>query len=312
MKAKELLILSNSYSANTVGKLKKDNARHIGKWMIDRRKAPRYIIASPTNPVKNTLKHIFSVTGNSINKVHWEKKICCAKVNELVDLLESVRHKSDRILLVGHHTETVPLLCHLTGKVPVNHKFHQADIPSLARLTISNKRSLNHQQSTRLIEMIHPKSSLNSMPFPCANQQRRPEYAVFPEQYTHSGVIPYRIIKNKLKILLVSSQSHKRWTIPKGNIEPCITLQQAAQAEAYEEAGVLGDVKSTVLGSYRYHKDGRKCRVAVYAMKVKTIFPQKTWKENYRSRIWLSPEAAINHVEFPDLKKMIKQFADNK
>ena len=58
--------------------------------------------------------------------------------------------------------------------------------------------------------------------------------------FSQSAVIPYRLSKNGLEILLITSLKRKHWIVPKGYIEFNLTPFESAKKEAYEEAGVLG------------------------------------------------------------------------
>ncbi len=73
--------------------------------------------------------------------------------------------------------------------------------------------------------------------------------------------MPYRATGDgadaAIQILLITSRESKRWVIPKGNLTAGINPHQAAAAEAEEEAGVVGPVCPTPLGSYRYRKRRR-------------------------------------------------------
>ena len=57
--------------------------------------------------------------------------------------------------------------------------------------------------------------------------------------FSQSAVIPYRISKKGLEILLITSLKKKNWIVPKGYIEFNLTPFESAKKEAYEEAGVL-------------------------------------------------------------------------
>src|ERR1700761_881770 len=88
-----------------------------------------------------------------------------------------------------------------------------------------------------------------------------------------SGIIPYRLELDGLRVLLITSRKTGRWVIPKGNIGKGHNAREAAEREAYEEAGVRGDVEKVPLGSYTYGKvlkDGtsRPMVVKVFAMHV--------------------------------------------
>jgi 8-oxo-dGTP pyrophosphatase MutT (NUDIX family) len=69
------------------------------------------------------------------------------------------------------------------------------------------------------------------------------------ELYQQSGVIPYRRVQNQLEILLITSIRRGRWIIPKGLVEPHLSPAESACQEAWEEAGVVGQVDSKPLGS---------------------------------------------------------------
>src|SRR5210317_1534724 len=47
-----------------------------------------------------------------------------------------------------------------------------------------------------------------------------------------SGVIPYRVRKGNLEILLITSRRERRWIIPKGIIEPDYSARNSAAKEA--------------------------------------------------------------------------------
>ncbi|MGH2414042.1 MAG: NUDIX hydrolase, partial [Microcystaceae cyanobacterium] len=95
-----------------------------------------------------------------------------------------------------------------------------------------------------------------------------------------SGVIPYRISNKKIEVLLITSRKGKHWVIPKGIIEPNMTPQTSAAQEALEEAGILGEVLPTSIGSYTYNKWGGTCRVKVFLLRVDTLHSERV--ENHR------------------------------
>ena len=65
------------------------------------------------------------------------------------------------------------------------------------------------------------------------------------------------------EVMLVTSRGRQRWIIPKGwphgGRAPC----DSAAREAFEEAGILGEVGRRSVGSFRYKKRLKKGRVAV-------------------------------------------------
>ncbi len=88
------------------------------------------------------------------------------------------------------------------------------------------------------------------------------------EVILQSGVVPYRITNGKIEILLVTSSSGKHWVIPKGWITPWLTSADSAAKEAWEEAGVKGNVIEPAIGFYKTRKWGYLCQVEVFPMLV--------------------------------------------
>jgi 8-oxo-dGTP pyrophosphatase MutT (NUDIX family) len=124
---------------------------------------------------------------------------------------------------------------------------------------------------------------------------------VSARNYKQSGVIPYRKRQGKLEVMLITSRNKGRWIIPKGMIEPDLNPRDSAAKEAFEEAGVQGDVHRKLLGIYRHRKLGDVCTVQIYAMKVRKI--HRKWDETDREREWLSLKDALQRLGKNDLKR---------
>ena len=122
--------------------------------------------------------------------------------------------------------------------------------------------------------------------------------------YQQSGVIPYRVVDDHFEVLLITSRRRGRWIIPKGIIDPGTTAAESAAKEAYEEAGIRGDISSAPIGTYRYHKWGGECRVEVFLLKVHTEL--ETWpEESVRQRRWMTITDAAREIEEPQLQELI-------
>ncbi|NES80279.1 MAG: NUDIX hydrolase [Moorea sp. SIO2B7] len=120
-----------------------------------------------------------------------------------------------------------------------------------------------------------------------------------------SGVIPYRIQEEKIEIVLITSLKKKLWIIPKGIIEHDMTPQESAAKEAWEEAGIIGEVLPTLMGSYNYNKWGGTCRMKVFLMQVENL--ESDWLEaNQRNRKWFSIKEAIQQLREPELKRILE------
>ena len=115
-----------------------------------------------------------------------------------------------------------------------------------------------------------------------------------------AGAIPVRAGR----ICLVTSSNGKRWVIPKGLIEPGQSPAEAALQEAWEEAGVEGEISTRAVGRYEYEKWGGTCTVSVYLMEVTS--EKNDWPERkLRRRRWMSFKKAIKTIENPVLSEIL-------
>ena len=110
-------------------------------------------------------------------------------------------------------------------------------------------------------------------------------------------MIPYRVHAGKPEILVISSSKKKHIVVPKGIKDPGLTPQESAAKEAWEEAGVEGDVAADPLGEYRYEKWGGICTVTVYPMKVTRMVPEDEWEESHRGHQWMTQEQAAGQLK---------------
>jgi 8-oxo-dGTP pyrophosphatase MutT (NUDIX family) len=126
------------------------------------------------------------------------------------------------------------------------------------------------------------------------------------------AALPWRRAQG-CEILLITSRETRRWVIPKGWPMPGLSAAESAAQEAYEEAGIRGEMTAQAMGHYTYSKRqrrGAKKRflVEVFAMEVTEVLGE--WPEAHeRARQWLSPEAAVALVEEPELATLIRRFA---
>ena len=105
-------------------------------------------------------------------------------------------------------------------------------------------------------------------------------------------------------ICLVTSRSGRRWVIPKGMIDPGHTPAMTAATEAWEEAGLTGDLSAEPVGRYGYEKWNTPHEVAVFVLTVRTEAAH--WPERGdRRREWVTPEEAARRVDEPELKARI-------
>ena len=126
-----------------------------------------------------------------------------------------------------------------------------------------------------------------------------------------AGALPYRKEGDALSVLLITSTGTKRWIVPKGHVEPGLSIREAAEFEAYEEAGVIGHLAPRSVGSYSYRKrperGGDTYRVRVYPLQVTQEFDDYPEAE-LRERRWLSVPEAIEIIGDSELRRLVEKF----
>jgi len=129
--------------------------------------------------------------------------------------------------------------------------------------------------------------------------------------FKQSGVIPYRVQNGNIEILLITTRDRNNWVIPKGGIAKGMSPPASAAKEAWEEAGIIGQVDINAVGSYRYRKRGKIYRVQMYLLLVEMLsedYPEA----GQRQREWLDVNIAIQMVKQNSLKKILHQFLQMK
>jgi len=115
------------------------------------------------------------------------------------------------------------------------------------------------------------------------------------------------------EVLLITTRGTGRWMLPKGWPMDGKTAAEAAEIEAWEEAGVQpATVGETALGSFDYlkvHDEGlvEPCSAKVFPIKVARVaddFPEA----GQRQRRWVPIEQAVEMVQEPGLKELLRSF----
>lgn len=117
-----------------------------------------------------------------------------------------------------------------------------------------------------------------------------------------AAVIP---IREDGRVCILTSRRGGRWVFPKGRIEHRQTAAEAALVEAWEEAGLRGELTGDSVGHYRYKKNGRTHHVTVFVMRVtaeESVFPEL----GERDIDWVTPDEAANRVEEKELKQLVR------
>lgn len=151
---------------------------------------------------------------------------------------------------------------------------------------------------------------------PKKSQTRRSASAAMaapgPPPSRQVAALCYRTGARGLRILLITSRDTGRWVIPKGWPMRNRSDPEAAAREAFEEAGLRGEVGPRAIGRYTYAKklaSGRflPCLVQVYPLEVREMV--KTYPETGQRRAkWFSPEKAARGVAEPELAALFRAF----
>jgi NTP pyrophosphohydrolases including oxidative damage repair enzymes len=127
------------------------------------------------------------------------------------------------------------------------------------------------------------------------------------------AALPWRRTGNgDLEVLLVTSRGKGRWVLPKGWMKPGEQPHEAAEREAFEEAGVTGRPSTVEIGRFLYIKRRKKavplrCEVTVIPLEVAE--EKEKWPERkVRRKQWFSPQEAARMVEEKDLARLILSF----
>jgi len=127
------------------------------------------------------------------------------------------------------------------------------------------------------------------------------------------AALPFRMIDGEPQVLLVTSRENKRWILPKGQPEKKVAARNVAAQEAYEEAGVVGQISTRSIGSFPSAKRLRSgeemaIRVRVYMLEVSQELDD--WPEkNERERRWVNAGEAVMMASEPGLTQFLLHFA---
>src|SRR5918993_295893 len=125
------------------------------------------------------------------------------------------------------------------------------------------------------------------------------------KRYYQFGALPFKWDHDgSLKVMLVTTRGRKRWMIPKGwpirGLEP----HESAAREAFEEAGLVGNVHPEAVGSFQYLKrlgPGRQVRCTVEVFPLHVDHQRSHWLEkDERETRWVSVKKAASLVSEPD------------
>jgi phosphohistidine phosphatase len=284
----------------------KRGAQRIGVWLAQQKMVPDLVITSPAERALVSAQKACKAMGNGDEGIQRDRRIYAAGLDELLGVLGECPADADRVMLVGHNPGLEVLLDWLTGgtvPVPVDGKL--LPTATLARLQMPDDWRALRAGCARLDSITRPGTLPKKFPFPAPDgkeQRDRPAY-----YYTQSSVIPYRVHDGEPEILVIASSKKNHLVVPKGIKDPGLSPRESAAKEAWEEAGIEGEVAEAALGSYTCEKWGATCTVVVYPMKVTRVIPEEEWEESHRGREWVSPEKAAAQLKQKELRPLVKK-----
>lgn len=316
--AKDLLIMKHGnvkrgfYKGDQSYELKdkgKRNAQRIGVWLESNDLVPDYVIYSTAEYARTSTEKTCKAAGVNLKQLQSQECSYAADQDEIIDVIKKTPQSANRLLVVGHNPVLESVLSILSKDTIEKTKKGKVLTPAtLVHFKIDSDWSKIKNRSAELIKVVYPKKLPELFPFPDINgSERRVRPAYY---YNQSSVIPYRFNNDQLEILIISSSQNKHWVVPKGIHDPGLTAQQSASKEAFEEAGIKGDVHEKEIARYQYTKWEATCTVSVYLMKVSSMLTDDEWAESNRRRTWVNVDEASKLIHNSDLAKVIRLVPD--
>ena len=138
---------------------------------------------------------------------------------------------------------------------------------------------------------------------PEPDREPRTQYAALPWRKAEDG---------RVHVMLITSRETRRWVIPKGWPMRDFDPGGAAAQEAFEEAGLVGELGRKPMGVYHYEKrlrSGRRQHVRVMVFPLKVLEERDIWPEMVeRERRWATTAEAAGMVEEPELQALLTGF----
>jgi 8-oxo-dGTP pyrophosphatase MutT (NUDIX family) len=123
--------------------------------------------------------------------------------------------------------------------------------------------------------------------------------------HLQATAIPFRRRREQIEFCLITTRRGK-WIFPKGIVDPGENEEQTALKEAFEEAGLHGQIIGEPLGSYELAKFGKTYEVTALLMEVSQC--DAHWMEQQmRRRRWVSAQQAFQLLKQPQLRNLLSR-----
>jgi len=119
------------------------------------------------------------------------------------------------------------------------------------------------------------------------------------------GAFPFLFRRDRLHVVLVTNSSQTKWIVPKGQPEPGMSRPEVALMEAFEEAGLIGEITRGVRGQC---SNGKGRQLYIMPLRVSTVL--RAWPEShYRKRRILPLDKALKLIDDEALTNCIARLA---
>lgn len=106
------------------------------------------------------------------------------------------------------------------------------------------------------------------------------------------------------RLCLIKSNGGKRWILPKGSFRRGDAAEQVALQEAWEEAGLVGQLLRPAVGTYLDNNTEPGIVTTAFLMHVTDV--ANVWPEANRRRRWVDPQRALALLHSPQLRKAVR------
>ena len=128
--------------------------------------------------------------------------------------------------------------------------------------------------------------------------------------YAAGGVV-WRIVDEKVLILLIHRTKYRDVTLPKGKVDPGEMLAETAVREIHEETGIRVALGVTV-GVSRYRLPSKRTKIVHYwaaeatdaAIRASAFVPNK----EIAALEWVSPKKALKRLSYPVDREIVEHF----
>ncbi len=125
------------------------------------------------------------------------------------------------------------------------------------------------------------------------------------------GVILWRKDRRgRMRVLLVKGRGRGGWGVPTGRPTDDREAYLSAALEAFQEAGVIGEIQPDPLASYRYAKEAgngalQRRQMTVFGLRVRGTLTN--WPERaHRTRQWFNLDEAADLVGDRELARVLR------